>query len=78
MKTDPPKTTICISFYLALLGYLDEHYRFRDFVRFSKPVVPLLKSTFSRRQFRASYKVNSKKSGGAMAPLAPLLTKSLD
>ena len=46
-------------------------------VKVSKPVVPLLKSEFAGEQFSASYIVKPAKSGGAMAPLAPLLTTSL-
>ena len=42
-----------------------------------KPVVPLLKRESLGKQFSESSKVKSAKSGGAMAPLAPLLTTAL-
>ena len=47
-------------------------------VKVSKPVVPLLKSEFVGELFSGSYIVEPAKSGGAMAPLAPLLTTALD
>ena len=50
---------------------------FSAVVRVSKPVVPLLKSEFSGEQFSVSYIVKPPKSGGAMVPLAPLLTPAL-
>ena len=46
-------------------------------VRVSKPVVPLLNREFFSEQLSVSYIVKSAKSGGAMAPLAPLLTIAL-
>ena len=46
-------------------------------VRLSKPVVPLLRRTFSSGDFKANCIVNLFSSGGAMAPLAPLLTTAL-
>ena len=47
-------------------------------VRISKPVVPLLKIEFLWEQSSVSYIVKPPKSGGAMTPLAPLLTTSAD
>ena len=56
-------------------------YKMKSFhnavARSSKEMVPLLKSEFLGEQFSISCTVKPPKSGGAMAPLAPLLTTAL-
>ena len=49
----------------------------RASIRFSKPGVPLLKGQILLWQFEHALSSKTSKSGGAMAPLAPLLTQAL-
>ena len=51
------------------------HYS--NVVRVLKPVVPLLENEFLGEECSAGYIMKGPKSGGAMAPLAPLPTTAL-